>query len=348
MGIEVDFLASKSNVTGLKSLHHVLRDVSIRTFDGLIFDSQGCPIWELAHEQLFWGSHRPDLDSPLSKIAPFPRKALQNSHTANVEVEQRKALLLEPRPEPNQRGLNVCSGIYLLHPFGAYAYGHLFDSMQRLFPLSNLDVSKSTLLTSSPARVSDFELHLRAAGFHENDRIDVSKVNQDWIFVDELHVGISPATHNNFSDESLRWFLNGYDREAPGRSEPRRRLYLSRNHAQDGMRGVLNEPEVRRNLSDSGFEVVLGDEPLTDLIPKLRSAEFVVAAHGAALANTVFCGSQTRVFEFCPDNRPSSCFKFMNKTTSMYYHFLLPGDGRFNIEIPIAMLSSLLASRFLN
>jgi hypothetical protein len=80
------------------------------------------------------------------------------------------------------------------------------------------------------------------------------------------------------------------------RSTQRRRLYLSRSHA--AVRRIANEKEISEILRQQNFEILEAENlswpKQADLF---ASAIMIVAPHGAALANIVFCQPETRVVE---------------------------------------------------
>ena len=91
----------------------------------------------------------------------------------------------------------------------------------------------------------------------------------------------------------------GLDRPARARG---RRLLVSRHDATT--RRVTNDQELAAALRASGFEIVApGQLTFGEQVEIFSSAEFVVAPHGAALANLLFCTPGTRVLEFPRRNR---------------------------------------------
>ena len=82
------------------------------------------------------------------------------------------------------------------------------------------------------------------------------------------------------------------------RNQPRR-LYLSR--ARAAVRRIANEKEISEALRQHDFEILeaqtLSFREQADLF---ANASVIVAPHGAALANTVFCRPGTRVVEISP------------------------------------------------
>ena len=77
----------------------------------------------------------------------------------------------------------------------------------------------------------------------------------------------------------------------------RHRIVISRRDA--AVRRVTNEDELVASLARYGFEVVVpGHLDFLEQVRAFADAEMVVAPHGAALANLLFCRQETAVLEF--------------------------------------------------
>jgi capsular polysaccharide biosynthesis protein len=83
-------------------------------------------------------------------------------------------------------------------------------------------------------------------------------------------------------------------------SGPRRRIYVTRTHAGNS-RVVVNDEEVTALLESRGFvSVDPGSLSVAEQIRTFATAEVVVGAHGAALANLVFVRPGTAIVELFP------------------------------------------------
>ena len=81
-----------------------------------------------------------------------------------------------------------------------------------------------------------------------------------------------------------------------GEQNQHRRLYLSR--ARAAVRRIANENEISEILRNRNFEIVEAENlSWRDQANLLAGASVIVAPHGAALANIVFCKPGTRVVE---------------------------------------------------
>lgn len=101
------------------------------------------------------------------------------------------------------------------------------------------------------------------------------------------------------------------------------RLYVQRT----GVRRVANEDRILPLLERRGFQV-LTEEPrtLVEQIGIFREAEFVVAPHGGALANLVWCQPGTRVLELADAGYCPTYFEAISARADLRYQRLVFGD----------------------
>ena len=104
------------------------------------------------------------------------------------------------------------------------------------------------------------------------------------------------------------------------------RLYVSRARAR--RRRVVNEESLWALLEARGFHrVFLEDMTWAEQIVAFREARELVAAHGAGLANLVFCEAGTRVVEFFDRAYVNPCYWRLAALKGLDYRPLVPaGD----------------------
>ena len=91
---------------------------------------------------------------------------------------------------------------------------------------------------------------------------------------------------------------------------PGKKLYIQRKST--SARALKNEEELRHSLESMGYETAaLEDYEIKDQIRMVSEAEYIVGAHGAGLAFTVFCNQRAKVVELCES--PTTEYKH-------YYH----------------------------
>jgi hypothetical protein len=132
-----------------------------------------------------------------------------------------------------------------------------------------------------------------------------------------------------------------------------RRIYVTRGRERHN-RVVTNEDEVVRFLGDLGFSVVdPGSLPVAEQIRAFAEAEWIVAPHGAALANLAFASPGASAVElFAPDYVQGCYWKLADCVPGLTYRYLVgagraPRSGRMNgvmsdITIDLAALRTTL------
>ena len=95
------------------------------------------------------------------------------------------------------------------------------------------------------------------------------------------------------------------------------RIYLSRSRHR---RSVINEDQVLALGRAHGFTVI-EDRPrsVVEQIGLFRSAEAVLAPHGAALANLTWCRPGTRVIELLPRSYTTPAFRNLSESLRLVY-----------------------------
>ena len=109
-----------------------------------------------------------------------------------------------------------------------------------------------------------------------------------------LHVDLPAGINLKMHRFVPQWMKHLYPVDGAGR--PRRRLYLAR--PEGVRRGIANEAQMLPLLEAAGIErVVMEGLSVREQAELLSDADIVIAAHGGALTNTVFCRPGTRVVE---------------------------------------------------
>jgi len=107
--------------------------------------------------------------------------------------------------------------------------------------------------------------------------------------------------------------------------KPHRRIYISRAKAQ--RRKLLNENDVWPILEKLGFELVFMEElSFSAQIETMQQAEIVVAPHGAAITNVLFCNPGTHVVEIADLSFPNPNFYALASAMGHHY-WILNAEG---------------------
>jgi capsular polysaccharide biosynthesis protein len=164
---------------------------------------------------------------------------------------------------------------------------------------------------------------LDLVGIDEAHRIDadtVPHVRADCLVVPSLPSVVkekNPPWVVEFLRRTLLTAVN-HDDTTP----PARKLYITRT-AGSNNRAVVNEPRLTGYLSERGFDIV---DPATlsvaDQIRTFASAELIVSAHGAALANLVFATPGAEVIELFPPSSVLPDYWRLASSAGVTYRYL--------------------------
>lgn len=300
----------------------VIKNALVDYRHGIILDDNDVPLFDLLDEVLFWTPETYSRCIRSGSTHDFEK------HRRVRHVQKLSEELASTRPNAKRLREDV-NYIYMLHPFGFHAFGHLFDSLQRLIPARSIISEQMAVIHARSDRIIDFDKHLEILGFRSSRCIEA----RENLIVPSLVVSPWAAPPAQITPANYQLIFDLYTAQID--KSQRRRLYLSRNHVRPGNRSVVNEDQVLDQLIPLGFEVLYGDEPIDQIVMKFFQAEFVTGAHGSLFANTMFCQNDARIFEFCPDNRPDFSFKRKIKKAEYYVHHLVEADEEFNIKIDV-------------
>lgn len=140
------------------------------------------------------------------------------------------------------------------------------------------------------------------------------------IYSNQLVVPSLKGKNQIISQESLQFLRSNFIPEIDtNKKNVRKRLYLSRESAK--RRKVTNELQVVNLLNSYGFECVAMDNMTVESQASLLSkAEIVIAPHGAALTNIVFCPPGTKVIELFSLHIPTYYWLLANACSLDYYY----------------------------
>jgi len=99
-----------------------------------------------------------------------------------------------------------------------------------------------------------------------------------------------------------------------------KRIFISRNDSL--YRNIINENEFYDKLQSLGFQrLVMTNIPLIEQMAIFHNAEIIIATHGAALVNTIFCKPRTKIIEI-NNETTKQMLHFSNISEKMNLHFL--------------------------
>lgn len=121
------------------------------------------------------------------------------------------------------------------------------------------------------------------------------------------------------------------------------KIFISRKDSHNG-RHIQNEDEIFTLFKQNGFEkYCLTELSMIEQIALFNNAKIIVAAHGAALANLIFCKPKTKILEIF-QARSSCTYWYMAQQLNLNYHYLKTLEfneanvvGGINTKIPLSL-----------
>ena len=343
----INFLDSKyHNFYGHKNLKYNFKNILMincffkQNYVSVFADINKTPLPQTLDELIFW--------LPTCICSFFKGNQLELEVKNRIEYINNTCVNKEILDKLNLNGgkqITKLEGefIDLTHPFGFYAFGHLFDTLQRLFVFKEILNNKNIkFIISKDFKIKDFKKHLSALCQREiNDDSLIRADSSDVFSISDLHYGLSPSVPTQMTRESFIWIIESYfEYFKVTNTEPKYNLYLDRNHVSKNARGVINNEEVLNFLKNKDFICIKGSEPLEDIIKYFANANYIVGSHGSLFANCMFCNSNTKILEFCPNNRKDLSFLYKLKLTQDYKQVLVEADDSYNIEIDIDIIKN--------
>jgi hypothetical protein len=338
----MNYLDSKSNFNNHKKPAYELRDASIRSLQlhsnqasyPVLFDHDQQLFEEGLDELLFWYPTCIWRSCPDGKFEKEAQARLANIKSQVAELSNYN------EPEISIESTHL---VYLCHPFGSYAYGHLLDTLQRLFSLETAGYANwkdCTFLVSNHRTVTDFSHHLSALTATHIRQNQILQVDPGKCYRSKsILFGLPASYETQLSEDSHQWLVSRYRSyflsEDNYLDSRKYKLYLARNHVVKGSRGVVNEQEIMKDLQLKGYKVITGNEPLFQIIHYFSNAEIVLGAHGSLFANTVFCRNQAKIYEYCSALRVDKSFLNKRKEAADYTQIIVDSDEFYNISIPL-------------
>lgn len=261
-----------------------------------------------------------------------------NKLLADVSKSNAKVKLELPKHHPIFREwklppIKYLSGkVAVLSVPGGNTYAHwLLDLLPRFhllnrssYPLSNIDyfVVNGTELPFQKETLSTI-------GIAEEKLIDGTRHTH--IQAEQLIVPSLPRSTVNIVEWTPQWICNFLKQTfIPNEIESQRnneleKIYISR--AKASRRRVVNETQVVNLLERWGFrEVFLESMTVAQQALLFASAKYIVAPHGAGLANLAFCHPGTRVIEIFPPNYLLTVYWVLSNQLEVEYYYLI-GKG---------------------
>lgn len=201
----------------------------------------------------------------------------------------------------------------------------LTDSLPRLQLVEQAGYSIQDIdhIIIPPGNLPAVAQSLDMLGIKTSHRIVATK--RASIHAERLILPSMPGKSGNPSPEARHYlrekFLNN---ENASQNPFPKRIYISRKKT----RRIRNEAELLPILQKHGIETVVPENlSFSDQISLFAGAKLVIAPHGAALTNLLFCSPGTFVLEFFSPNYVNTCYWSISNIGNLRYSYIL-GEGK--------------------
>jgi hypothetical protein len=215
--------------------------------------------------------------------------------------------------------------------FSSGYYHWMTDDLPRLASLIHMPAN-TRILIREPMRKYQRE-SLKLLGLEER----VHPVSGRHFTVERFHfsspVGMTGCT-NPFVVSWLREQYSGYLRPDTGLPE---KLFVLR---RGKTRGLLNQDELAEYLMHRGWVPIdLEECSFERQITLFANASQIIAEHGAALTNLLWCRPGTKVLELCAHNFLNGCYEGIALCTGLDHRFeIFEADRANRIHVPLEKL----------
>lgn len=217
---------------------------------------------------------------------------------------------------------------------GRWSLGYfhwLMDDLPRLAPIDEFPADTGIIIKG---QLTSYKREaLRMLGYESRVRETAEK----YLSVENFHfsspVGMSGCT-NPYAVEWLRTTFLPKAQSDLAVGLPKKILIVRKGKT----RGVLNMHILKDALEKRGWIAMdLETVPFAVQIALFANADCIVAEHGAALTNLVWCRPGSKVLELCPANFLNGCFEGISLCVGIDHHFeIFPADhlSRFAVPLP--------------
>ncbi len=129
------------------------------------------------------------------------------------------------------------------------------------------------------------------------------------------------------------------------RKQCNKRIYISR--SKSSKRRLANELELEEILKKFDFNIIFAEElSLSEQVILFSNANFLIAPHGAGLANLIWAHSSFKVMEIFPANIFNDCYARLAVQMGFEYRYLVCSNddssyGKIDIDLVVKMIKEL-------
>lgn len=299
------------------------KNVLVEPRSGLVV-KDGEILWNLSNENIIW--HKRWITSDKNWLNHLSRYKLIYDRMTDLQSYIDSCL-----KKDNVMNLPEGKYLHMLHPFGWYAYGHFFDTFQKISKVIATDYDK--VLLSRNVQVIDFIEHMAVFGISKESIIHLD--HDGLVFCPSLTY-VRPVAHpTSFTVDSYEFIRNKYFDYFNGLGDSTwSKIFLTRKPG-SAKRYLLNFNEIDERLRENNIKILDGTESLREIFACFSNATHVAGVHGSLFANCIFSDENCKYLEYCPKTRVDRTFHDKLKRVTDYRHVLIDCDDNYNVSLDI-------------
>lgn len=314
------------NIFDSPNSHFYISDCIVDFETGLIY-KDGQIFWEAANENMVW------YDGWISGDPRWLNRISRQDVISERMKKQTSYFEEKIRATPHMPEITEGTTLHLLHPFNRYVFGHIFDTLQKMYVVENESLDFQSLLIPGTHEIIDFDVHLDALGLKNKNII---KSNHGLVRVNYL-LFINPVGHpTSFTPDSYMFIRNKYQKYFGVEESPvaEKKIFLTRRSGAF-KRYLLNDDELETVLKKEGILYFDGKQSFREIVYAFAHASHVAGVHGSLFTNNIYGNEKTKYLEYCPRARENHTFHHQYKLCESYEHILVDGDESNNIRLDI-------------
>jgi len=252
-------------------------------------------------------------------IGPDDRLVWDVSQTAMTDNPATHPMFLSPKLPPVTK---FDGSLAVITTFQSSVYYHwMMDALPRIHLLKASNIPYDRILVPTHTR---FQRECLDALGIESARV-LPAVPRQHIEAERLIVPSMPGLTAHSPRWACQFVRESFLKSAP-QATPRRRIFASRQKS--ATRKLVNEDALVEALRRYGFEPVFPEElSFAEQVRLFDGAAIVVATHGSALTNLVFCRPGASVIEIFSPNYMNTLYWALANQLDLNYHYVR-GEGK--------------------
>jgi hypothetical protein len=224
------------------------------------------------------------------------------------------------------RIVNLKGNVAVITTAGYDVYYHwMFDVLPRLYLLKMANLMDRIDFFILPELKYNFQKQTLSVLGIEDNKIKTA-YKKSYFKADHLFVPSLPSLLGTVSGWACNFLRDSFLNSLRHNNIPNKKMiYLTRENA--NTRKIINERELIDFLNSYNVAIIdPGNLTIYEQVECFSQARVIIAPHGSALTNIVFCEKETFIIDIMPPSYIIPCFWILSNKMSLNYYYII-GKG---------------------